>query len=357
MFASVCGCFLLCPCKRYSSGSEDFLRAGKPLCGGWKAALVSVQGDLDFFAASLGLPRWSLKEGGCPVCKCKSSGPMTWKKISPWQHIAGMEWKPQEWLDWPGRSKCPLFQAIGVTACSVQLDWLHVKYLGNDQYLYASVFHLLCFVVLPSTPVNNLLSMWEEMKTLYKTLGIVHQYRYFNRLTMFQRKSGPPKLRGKGAEIHHLHKVVLHLWSKHHNHHITVHRQILTVLKLNSRIEDLLDEHKESVALPAAAAKELLDACCSNCSMCHVQSLLFDHFSDEPVQLFNTTLKTHDLIHLALHSHQINPRVVWNFCGESYMGILKFLSANCVKGVAPQDACTKMLHHWSYCTHCEMQKK
>ena len=255
------------------------------------------------------------------------------EKISPWQHIAGMDWKPQEWFDWPGRSKCPLFQAIGVTACSVQLDWLHVKYLGNDQYLYASVFHLLCFVVLPSTPVNNLLSMWEEMKTLYKTLGIVHQYRYFNRLTMFQRKSGPPKLRGKGAEIHHLHKVVLHLWSKHHNHHITVHRQILTVLKLNSRIEDLLDEHKESVALPAAAAKELLDACCSNCSMCHVQSLLFDHFSDEPVQLFNTTLKTHDLIHLALHSHQINPRVVWNFCGESYMGILKLLGANCVKGL------------------------
>ena len=112
-----------------------------------------------------------------------------------------------------------------------------------------------------------------------------------------------------------------------------MHRQILTVLKLNSRIADLLDEHKESVALPAAAAKELLDACCSNCSMCHVQSLLFDHFSDEPVQLFNTTLKTHDLIHLALHSHQINPRVVWNFCGESYMGILKLLGANCVKGL------------------------
>ena len=39
------------------------------------------------------------------------------------------------------------------------------------------------------------------------------------------------------------------------------------------------------------------------------------------------------------------------------MGILKLLGANCVKGVAPQDACTKMLHHWSYGTHCEMQKK
>ena len=29
-----------------------------------------------FFSASLGLPRWSLKDGGCPVCKCKASGPV-----------------------------------------------------------------------------------------------------------------------------------------------------------------------------------------------------------------------------------------------------------------------------------------
>ena len=104
----------------------------------------------------------------------------------------------------------------------------------------------------------------------------------------------------------------------------------------------------------SCSCQRVLDACCT---MCHVQGLLFDHFSDEPAQLFNTTLKTHDLIHLALLSHQINPRVVWNFCGESYMGILKLLGANCVKGVAPQDACTKMLHHRSYGMHCEMQKK
>ena len=340
---------------RYSPGTDGYSRAGKPICGGWRAALVSLQGDLEFFAASLGLPRWNVKDGGCPICKCKAYGNLTWKKFSSWQHIADMEWEPSEWLAWGGKSKCPLFQATGVTACSVMLDWLHVKYLGNDQYLYASIFHLLSHVILPSaSPLTNLLALWEDMKSLYRSLGIVHQYHYFNRLTMFQRRSGPPKLRGKGAEIHHLHKVMLHLWLKYYNPNLSVHRQILLVLKLNSKVEDLLDEHKQYVALPHAAAKELLDSCCS---MLHLQSLLYDHFAEEPTQLFNLTLKSHDILHLAGHSHQVNPRLVWNFSGESNMGILKELGANCVKGVAPEDACTKMLHHWSYGMHLQLLKR
>ena len=337
---------------RYNAGTTGFLKAGQFICGGYSIALVSVQGDLDFFAASLGLPRWSLAAGGCPVCKCKAFGDMTWKKFYPPEHVINMEWMPQEWLDWEGKSTCPLFEAIGVTACSVMLDWMHVKYLGNDQYVYASVFYLLCFVVLPQTPLQNLLSIWEEMKGLYQSLNIIHRYHYFNRLTMFVRKSGPPKLRGKAAEVHHLHKVILQLWLQHYNENIAVHRQILLLLRLNSKIEDLLDEYRQDVALPAGPAKDLLDSCSS---MCHLQSLLYDHFSQEDVQLFNYTLKTHDIIHLAAHSHQINPRLVWNFCGESNMGILKQLGSTCVKGVAPQDACTKMLHHWSFGMHYELQ--
>ena len=337
---------------RYNAGTIGYLKAGLPICGGYRIALVSVQGDLDFFAASLGLPRWSLADGGCPVCRCKAYGELTWKKFYPPEHVTNMEWMPQEWLAWEGKSKCPLFKAIGVTACSVMLDWMHVKYLGNDQYVYASIFHLLTFVLLPQTPLQNLLCIWEEMKELYQSLNITHRYHYFNRLTMFVRKSGPPKLRGKAAEVHHLHKVMLNLWLRHYNEHIAVHRQILLLLRLNSKIEDLLDEYRQDVALPVGPAKDLLDACST---MCHLQSLLYDHFSQEDVQLFNFTLKTHDIIHLAAHSHQINPRLVWNFCGESNMGILKQLGSTCVKGVAPQDACTKMLHHWSYGMHYELQ--
>ena len=287
------------------------------------------------------------------MCKCKAEGPLAWKKFASWQHVSDMEWKPQEWLAWDGKSTCPLFQAKGVTACSVMLDWMHVKYLGNDQYIYASIFHLLCFVMLPQAPLQNLLSIWEEMKSLYNFLGVPHRYHYFNRLTMFVRKSGPPKLRGKAAEVHHLHKVMLHLWSKHYNKDIAVHRQILALLKMNSKVEDLLDEYRHEMALPANAAKEFLDTCCC---MCHLQQLLFDHFGDEEVQLFNITLKTHDIIHLALHSHQVSPRAIWNFSGESNMGILKLLGSSCVKGLAPQDCCAKMMQHWTYGMHFQMQK-
>jgi hypothetical protein len=75
---------------------------------------------------------------------------------------------------------------------------------------------------------------------------------------MFVRKSGPPKLRGKAAEVHHLHKVILQLWLRHYNEHIAVHRQILLLLRLNSKIEDLLGEYRQDVALPPGAAKDLL---------------------------------------------------------------------------------------------------
>jgi hypothetical protein len=49
------------------------------------------------------------------------------EKKSPWQHIAGMEWKPQEWLDWPGGSKCPLFKPLG--SLLVLCSW--IGYMSN----------------------------------------------------------------------------------------------------------------------------------------------------------------------------------------------------------------------------------
>lgn len=149
---------------RYNAGTTGFFKAGQPFCGGYRIVWVSVQGDLDFFAASLGLPRWSLAEGGCPVCRCKAFGELTWKKFYPPEHVTNMEWMPHEWPDWEGKSKCPLFEAIGVTACSVMLDWMHVKYLGNDQYVYASI--LLCFVVLPQAPLQNLVHLGRDERTI-----------------------------------------------------------------------------------------------------------------------------------------------------------------------------------------------
>ena len=54
-------------CGRYRPGSADHARAGCELAGGFAGALVSVQGDLEYFSSALNLPRWNVLAGGCPV--------------------------------------------------------------------------------------------------------------------------------------------------------------------------------------------------------------------------------------------------------------------------------------------------
>lgn len=81
------------------------------------------------------------------------------------------------------------------------LDWLHCHYLGAAQYIFGSIFWLLVYHLLPADPQNNLLAVWARMQQLYKAYRVQHCYSYFNRLTMFVKKTGGPKLRGRGAEV------------------------------------------------------------------------------------------------------------------------------------------------------------
>ena len=172
---------------------------------------------------------------------------------------------------------------------------------------------------------------------------------------MYVRKTGPPKLRGRGAEVLGLGKVLLHIWRDLHNPSIEIHRMLLVMLKANNNMEEILDEHRYEAALPALAAQRFVD---NAFRMAHLQHLIYCHFNDEPLLRgsFAITIKLHMVLHIALHSHEISPRLTWNFTGEDSMGILKTLGQNCSKGVQPQDVCTKMLSHWRYAMHQELTK-
>ena len=336
---------------RFEPGSLHSFMAGELIADGWCGALVFVQGDLDFFAASLQLPRWNTLSGGCPVCKSTYSGPTTWMKFDSPHHIIAMEWKPNLWRAWENRSKCNIFRIPGLTGSSICLDWLHCHYLGAAQYIFGSIFWLLVYHLLPSDPQSNLLAIWARMQQLYKVYRVEHCYSYFNRLSMFVRKSGAPKLRGRGAEVKGLSSIMVRLWQEHCNPAISIHQQILCLLKQNYRMESLLDEHKEDLAFPAASAQAFKDACHS---MLHLNHLLFHRFLEEPgcPKLFNTTYKHHMMLHLANHCHELNPRLIWNFTGEDSMKLLKC----CVKGLASSAVVEKLLVHWRYAMHFELQK-
>ena len=96
--------------------------------------LWALEGDMDYYAKTLGLPRWSLSQHCCALCKCEKNGPMTWQDArlgAPWVKSC---WKPAEWMQSLERSMNRLFSLPGVTCATVALDYMHCKYLGSDQY-------------------------------------------------------------------------------------------------------------------------------------------------------------------------------------------------------------------------------
>lgn len=338
--------------KKYPLSSEEGKKANTWLADGYYAVLWALMGDLDYFYYTLGLPRYSASSPCC-LCKCTIHGATTWKdnrKNAPWLQTL---WTPSSWLNWEGRTKCEIFTLPGVTATTVALDYMHSKYLGCDQYIFGSVFYLLCFVIMESTPKANLERCWAFIKLYWKNHRVSVKYRYINKLTMFVRKSDFPKLRGKAAEIKHFGPVVLALFTKFMNKNLEIHKTIQTLLKLNVKMEQILESHKEAVALPEQAAMQF-----KNCAMAMAQMQLkcSEHFLEEPdIKAFNITSKTHMVVHSALLSKYLNPRKVWCFSGEDFMRKVQRLGESCVTGNNAAQASIKMVSHYRVAMHLEFQ--
>ena len=107
--------------------------AGQELADGWTAALICIEGDLDYFSKSLGMPHWNNVTNPCSLCLCSSSGPSSYRDFSnsaPWWNTC---WLPEQWGSWESKSPCALFKLSHLSACNICYDFLHCKYLGTDQ--------------------------------------------------------------------------------------------------------------------------------------------------------------------------------------------------------------------------------
>ena len=230
-----------------------------------------------------------------------------------------------------------------LSACNVAMDWMHIKYLGADQYNYASVLFLLTHHILPGTPASNMEVIWKELLHIYKRDDIPSRFRYLNTVRMFLRKNNIVKLRGKASEIRHLHGPILEIWRHHMVEAVSVHRKILVMLKLNSTLEGILTNAKGDFVLSAEDAEQFQDA---TMGWLLLQKQLEDHFSDSDVPLFNVTEKSHFIEHACLLSKFINPRVVWCFAGEDQQRRTQKLAETCVKGLGPAKASLKMMSRY-----------
>ncbi|CAE8586409.1 unnamed protein product, partial [Polarella glacialis] len=327
----------------YNPLSAAGKKAGSFLACGFFGVLFAIEGDLEYLTLHLDLPRHSLQSGPCCLCRATMRGDNSWADFRTNAAWLSCCWTPTEWLNWPNRSSNALFQLPGVTAVSIALDYMRCKYLGSDMYQFGSVLYMLCYFVLTGTPLENVHTCWAFIKEFYKTHNTGSIYRYLNKLTMFCRKSGYPKLRGKANEIRHFGAALLGLWGAHMNGALELHRKVHLMLKLNVRMETLLTEYRDESALPPAAAREFTDAC-RNMMLLYTQ--LAEHFVQEGEKLFDIASKSHMVMHSAILSKYLSPRRVWCFAGEDMMGKTQILAKSCVRGISGAAATVKLAKHY-----------
>ena len=367
---------------RYKKNSLAGRRANTWLASGFRAVITGVLGDLDYLAGTLQLPRWSKAHNSCCLCLCSSSGENSWKifkEDAPWiQKI----WTPSTWEAWEDKSPCKLFaHTKHPTACSVQSDWMHAKYLGVDMVTFASILWLCMYVVGPDSPNENLQAFERHLKEFYKNNRVDSRYSHFNTFKFFQNQKGL-KLKGKAAQIKEFGRPLLSFWEKLHNEELRIHKLILVYLKLNVKIENILDDNKKEIYLSYFTSTEkkhilwknfkhlwwnaytifsvsgsqeaaTFKTTCFN--MAHIHSVLWEHFQGEdlPVTLFTITSKLHWMMHSALLASYISPRRVWCFKGEDFMKCTQLLAASCVSGNSLVTSTLKMLQHWRVAFHLQ----
>ena len=334
---------------RYSRNTPEGQKAGRDLAGGFRGILLFLSGDMDYLSKTLEMPRWSRNENLCSLCRCTKRGPLSYlyNSLASAKWISEI-WTASDWNAWPGRSPCPIFELWWLTGVNVFLDYMHVKYLGADQYIFGSVMYLICFVVLKEdNPKVNLAKVWGWIQEYYAQHKPTNRYRSLRKLTMFVRRKDFPKLRGKAAEIKGFGPVILYLWKKVMDEEDKVHRMIRLLLTKNLELDTILDAHPTSMGyfcLPPTEAEKFKK---TMFSVGQLHKQLSEHFTAKEIRVFNFTAKSHMLMHLGLLSKYIHPKLGWCFQGEGFMRTVQTLLQSCVRGNHAVQAMAKATVHYN----------
>ena len=88
---------------RYTAGTVEGERAGKPLANGWRCILFAFIGDLDYFGNVLKLHNWQTKTDFCNLCKATLVGQTSFTDnrlgSAPWLSTI---WTAASWWEWEG---------------------------------------------------------------------------------------------------------------------------------------------------------------------------------------------------------------------------------------------------------------
>ena len=258
------------------------------------------------------------------------------------------------WASWPDRSTCVLFQKLpGMTAVATCYDWMHAKLLGTDMVFHGSCLWLLCHELLPEAPLQNLQTCWQKILSVYKEKHIVERYRGMNKLSLFKRKSGGPKLKGRAAQIAAIAEPMLALWTDFMDTEDEKHKQIRTWLKLNVAVEKLIKENSNTLAFSTADHSRLKQMCFG---MAQLHRSLNISYEENGAQLFAAIPKLHAFLHCALASSYLSPRLTWCFRQEDNMNVHRTLAQSCCRGIRGPQVTAKMVAKMRIALHLQLER-
>ena len=86
-----------------------------------------------------------------------------------------------------------------MSVLTIAPDWMHVKHLGTDKYIYGSVLYVLVIWVLAGTEEQYLETVWKDLQAFYERHNTSSKYSQMKR-AMFVAKA-TPKLKGEACEV------------------------------------------------------------------------------------------------------------------------------------------------------------
>lgn len=316
----------------YHHSTPEGRKAGTPLAGGYFGVLLQLSGDLDYFHKWLGLPQSTTHSKPCALCKAQYSGTNSWldnRPGSPWQNtiLTAANW--QSW--WT--TDCSLFKLPGMTSMSIALDLMHNFYLGWLQYFFGSVFWLLCFECLDLAPLSNLHTIWNFIKEVQQGDNSRRKYRHrLDKLSMFVKKTGFPKLKGRASDIRGLDKALLSCWQQFMIPENMQHKQVEAFLKLLLEVNDTLNDFSPKYGFWKVPQEHWQNLKQKACAMAQLHVQLSEHYQELGVSLFNITSKTHFTLHSIFLAEDLRPSLTWCFKGESMMKKMQTVFKSCLAG-------------------------
>ena len=340
----------------YPKSSSAGMLAGQRLCTDEEpffAVLWSVCGDLDWYSKSLQLRAYGANKL-CPFCPCDKDGPpamwpTNFSADSPWKRLLH---SPELWRSLPDESKHPLFTEIpAMSVWNIDVDELHVLFLGVYQYALGSTLYLLTYRLDLGPPDAAFATIWADILQEYRSEDIVLQFTHLSTAQFLDSKKSPhnqyPRLKGRASELKGVLRPMMNVWQKRCTGSSRDQR-LLRMLQALCSAQDIMDDNKRLTFLPRSdvtAYQKNIDI------FLREYSKLGASADDQAELLWSAVPKLHYLWHLSNRSIFLNPRRCATWSGEDFMKVCKTIAAKACVGNRLEVVPSKIMDRYRWGVH------